>query len=91
MSDSHRKQVEKLLSSFCRDEIKIKAVVETGGQSKPIKHEAGLQPNRAPEDSEPKAGPEPVINQNIDHGKEEKGPTIEEAQELFGGRIIDTD
>ena len=82
MGDNHRKLVESVLSAFCREQIEIRA-------------EIGQVEARNSEVFEEKLPPEPN-SVDLSFGRQEKpaeikkkAPSAEEAQQLFGGRIID--
>ncbi|MFU8794425.1 MAG: DNA polymerase III subunit gamma/tau [Dethiobacteria bacterium] len=82
MGDNHRKLVESVLSAFCGEKIEIRA-------------EIGEVEGKRPEVYENKPIPT-VTEEPAVHGKEKsenvkKGPSAEEAMEIFGGKIIDSD
>ncbi len=84
MGDNHRKLVESVLSSFCREQIEIRA-------------EIGQVETRTPEITEGTA-PAETSSQNVRSSWQEKkaeikkkAPSAEEAQQIFGGTIIDND
>lgn len=84
MGDNHRKLVESVLSSFCREQVEIRT-------------EIGQVEARIPETAEEAAPAETYsgnVNSNWQEKKAEtkkKAPSAEEAQQIFGGKIIDND
>jgi DNA polymerase-3 subunit gamma/tau len=88
MGDNHRKLVESVLSSFCREQIEIRA-------------ETGQVEARTPETTEkaaPAANDPGHVKSNDQNSWQEKkmepkkkAPGVEEAQQLFGGKIIEKD
>ncbi len=84
MGENHRKLVESVLSSFCREQIEIRA-------------EIGQVEARTPETIEETASAETYsdnVKSNWQEKKAEtkkKAPSAEEAQQIFGGTIIDND
>ena len=84
MGENHRKLVESVLSSFCREQIEIRT-------------EIGQVEAPAPETTEETAPAETYsdnVNSNWQEKKAEtkkKAPSVEEAQQIFGGTIIDND
>ncbi len=83
MGDNHRKLVESVLSAFCDEKIEIRA-------------EIGDIESKTPEvfEEESKAKIKDETTENFGQEKPEtkhKGPSPEEAMEIFGGKIIDSD
>ncbi|MDW7729357.1 MAG: DNA polymerase III subunit gamma/tau [Bacillota bacterium] len=82
MGDNHRKLVESVLSAFCGEKIEIKA-------------EIGEVEGKRPEVYENKPIPtvteEPAVHRKEKSENVKKGPSAEEAMEIFGGKIIDSD
>ena len=84
MGENHRKLVESVLSSFCREQVEIRT-------------EIGQVEAPAPETTEETAPAETYsdnVNSNWQETKAEtkkKAPSAEEAQQIFGGTIIDND
>jgi DNA polymerase III subunit gamma/tau len=84
MGDNHRKLVESVLSSFCREQIEIRA-------------EIGQVEARTPEITEETAPAETssqIVRSNWQENKPEtkkKAASVEEAQQIFGGKIIEND
>lgn len=97
MEDSHRKIVESVLSVFCGDQISLKAEVvedqekeilsEDKAEQSKNDHYSAEQPKEV-EQKEP--GDLPIAEEQMETSRE-KTPKAEEARELFGGKLIDTD
>ncbi len=99
MEDNHRKTTEDVLSAFCGEKINIKAdVTAEGAEADNISEEktddySAISDPAAEKTSH--SAPEPSADPSFSQKKEEpvkkKAPGAEEAMELFGGKIIDSD
>lgn len=84
MGDNHRKLVESVLSSFCREQVEIRAEI---GQVEA--HNSKITEEIAPAETSSKN-----VRSNWQDNKPEtkkKAPSVEEAQQIFGGTIIEND
>jgi DNA polymerase III subunit gamma/tau len=93
MEDSHRKLVESVLSNFFRIKMEVKA--ETGTQSEPLPdHRVVLESDQISraEVEKDKAAAEPKHDDPDNPGAatpKKRTVSVEEAQRLLGGKIID--
>jgi len=106
MEDNHRKIVEEILSAFCGEPITVKAEVvegeiksgETGGgtgpasESDPVpgNYKSGPAP-AAPSEQETAAEERTAPGEKKPEPAKRKSMQAEEARELFGGRLVDSD
>ncbi len=91
MGDNHRKLVEAVLTAFCREDMELKAELgQVEVERKPSAEEEPVQ-------SSP---PVPESFKQFDEEEKNKPPTkekeknrsgLEEAIDIFGGKVIDTD
>lgn len=86
MNENHRKLVEAVLTSFCREKIEIRA--ELGE----VEHAAALQPEEYEASGAPIPEPDPIRESELKPKGVKKAPSIEEARQIFGGKgkIIDS-
>lgn len=99
MEETHREIVEAVLSSFCGDQISLKAEVnenvdeeESLADSKEPQSKPDHLTNEQPGLVEKKGSSAlPAFSEEPVDPTRKKTPKAEEAMELFGGKLIDTD
>jgi len=91
MGDNHRKLVEAVLTAFCREDMELKAELgqveverKPSAEEEPVQSNAPVPENIKQFDEEEKIKP-PTKE------KEKKRSGVEEAIDIFGGKVIDTD